>query len=55
MLQSSDEFWADEHETFVDQAAQRAESTQHIVQQTNGAEPSEISADIMEEHMKGCF
>jgi len=24
-------------------------------QQTNGAEPTEISADIMEEHMKGCF
>ena len=24
-------------------------------QQANGAEPTEISADIMEEHMKGCF
>ena len=37
------------------QAAKHAEPALHIVQQTNGAEPTEISADIMEEHMKGCF
>ena len=38
MLQASDDFWADEHETFVDVAAQDIkESAQHIPQQTNGA------------------
>jgi DnaJ-class molecular chaperone len=43
MLQASDEFWADEHETFVEQAAQDTkESAQHIPQHSNGAEPTEI-------------
>jgi hypothetical protein len=31
------------------------EEIDNSTQQTNGAEPTEISADIMEEHMKGCF
>ena len=36
MLQASDDFWADEHETFVDVAAQDIKkSAQHIPQQTN--------------------
>lgn len=35
MLQASDEFWADEHETFVDVAAPKlAESAQHSHQHT---------------------
>lgn len=47
MLQASDEFWADEHETFVDVAAQDTkESAQHIPQHSNGAEPAEICQHV---------
>ena len=38
MLQASDEFWADEHETFVEQAAQDTkESAQHNAQHLQAA------------------
>ena len=41
---------------FVEKAPLEAvEEIANSPQQTNGAEPTEISADIMEEHMKGCF
>jgi hypothetical protein len=42
-------------EAIVLKAAEPEESPENVVQQTNGAEPTEISADIMEEHMRGCF
>ena len=39
---------------FVEKAPLEAvEEIDNSTQQTNGAEPTEISADIMEEHMRG--